>query len=139
MNDETSNSQGAAYRERREEMGLSQPDLAERIGVSPRTIWAIENAGHVARSGTMARLRAELGLVGDEEVTRGRWPTHIAVVTAAVADLLTSLPEGERHEWASDLTMRVINDDVRITGRGDWPADVQVIADMVGAYLTRND
>lgn len=138
MNDENTD-MGAVYAERRDEIGLTQPELAERIGVSARTIWAIENEGHIARPGTMARLRAELGIAGDEEVTRGRWPTHIQVVTAALADLLMSLPESERHEWASDLTMRVINDDVRITGRGDWPTDVQLIADIVGAYLTRRD
>ena len=87
----------------------------------------------------MVQILAELGIAGVEDNTRVRWPTHVRVITAAVADLLTSLPEAERREWASDLTMRVINDDARMAGRSDWPDDVQLIADMLGAYLTRSD
>ena len=130
---------GEQIRDAREARGWSQFDLAERVGASERTIWSIENEGHMARPRTMVRILAELGIAGTEENTRGRWPTHVRVITAAVADLLTSLPEHERREWASDLTMRVINDDARMAGRSDWPDDVQLIADMLGAYLTRSD
>lgn len=130
---------GEQIRERREALGLSQKELADRARTSARTIWAIENNGHLARPQTMARIRAELEIPGDEEEARVDTPVHVQVVAAAVADLLTTLEEPARLEWAHDLSLRVVADDARMTGRSDWPLDVQIVTDMLIAYLTRDD
>lgn len=134
-----STEQGDLIRDLREARNWSQKELGEKVGASERTIWAIENVGHSARKRVMTRIREELGIEGDQEMARSEMPTRVQVVVAAIADLLFSLPEDERRAWVDDLSLRVINDDARFMGRPDWPHDVQLIATMLGAYLTRED
>jgi len=62
---------GLAVRAHRRRLGLSQEDLAERIGVSTSTIGKVE-AGRISRPrpATMRLLADAFGLTGDEQETR---------------------------------------------------------------------
>ena len=56
-------------REHRRAVGLTQEELAERAGVSPRSISEMERGGaHVPRRDTVAMLVRALGLVGPDRV-----------------------------------------------------------------------
>jgi HTH-type transcriptional regulator/antitoxin HipB len=52
---------GNSIRERRRELGLTQEQLAEKVGVRQRTISDIESAG-AARIGTLLRMLVALDL-----------------------------------------------------------------------------
>jgi transcriptional regulator with XRE-family HTH domain len=58
---------GELLRDHRRATGLTQEQLAERAGVSPRSISELERGGaHVPRRDTVALLARALGLVGPE-------------------------------------------------------------------------
>jgi non-specific serine/threonine protein kinase len=64
---EPSSSFGELVREHRRSAGLTQEELAERAGVSPRSISEMERGGaHVPRRDTVALLARALNLVGSE-------------------------------------------------------------------------
>lgn len=53
---------GAAIRERRKTLSMTQSDLAMQAGVSVATISAIENGKHTAQIGIVLDLCRDLGL-----------------------------------------------------------------------------
>src|SRR5689334_20701675 len=65
--DEPSASFGELLRDHRRAAGLTQEELAERAGVSPRSVSGLERGGaHVPRRDTVALLVRALGLAGSE-------------------------------------------------------------------------
>ena len=65
--DEPSARFGDLLRDHRRAVGLTQEELAERAGVSPRSISEMERGGaHIPRRDTVARLVRALGLAGAE-------------------------------------------------------------------------
>jgi transcriptional regulator with XRE-family HTH domain len=50
------------FKERRKRLGLSQEELARRVGVSGPAIWAIENGVKTGRVSTWDRLEEILGV-----------------------------------------------------------------------------
>jgi DNA-binding XRE family transcriptional regulator len=53
---------GAAIRERRRELGISQDELAASIGVNRKVIGRLENGRETARVGIVLRAAAAVGL-----------------------------------------------------------------------------
>ena len=53
---------GKAIKTIREENGLSRPDLAKRVGITPASIWKIEAGKTKAKIDTIERICAELGV-----------------------------------------------------------------------------
>jgi transcriptional regulator with XRE-family HTH domain len=83
MVNEPSASFGELLRDHRRAAGLTQEELAEQAGVSPRSISELERGGaHVPRRDTVALLVRALGLVGPDRATfealieRRRRPRH---------------------------------------------------------------
>ncbi len=56
---------GARLREAREAAGLSQPELARRVGTSQSQIWSWEAEAKMPRLDSLALLATELGVSTD--------------------------------------------------------------------------
>lgn len=86
-------------RERREDLGLTQAELAKRLGVSLRTITAWE-AGH-ARPQRPSKLDAVLGAPDQKAKERLAEMTDselVAQITERIAELSRRLPQVQRED-----------------------------------------
>lgn len=109
---------GKLIQRRRERMGISQEQLATRIGVAPRTVQNVE-AGDTWRQGTVDRIMDELGLSDDDLNPTGattfsadavdaeiwaRFPDDVQVALLGVGAWLTKHHAfAERRRLAADL------------------------------------
>lgn len=98
-------------RQRRAEMGMTQLQLAEKAGVSPRSVQNLEARTTKPQPN---KLRAILRAVGvDEggeeiaEVTRSSWRPSTQVALDMLGAYLDSLPEDEAVEVIADLTRQI--------------------------------
>lgn len=123
----------------REALGYTQVDLAAQLGRggSVRAIQDWEAGISTPRPHMLVKVRSVLNMPGDEQETRAGWSSEAQVVVAALAEHLSGHEPDER----AAFLRRVI--EIVVQGqRPDataWPDDVQVIADMLGAFLARNE
>src|SRR5437016_4340286 len=99
---------GDALRSHRRAAGLTQEELAERAGVSPRSISGLERGeGATPRRDTLSLLERALGLVGHDRdafeamVNRGRPPVRVLDRQAAAE---SATPNQPQHNLSRSLT-----------------------------------
>jgi transcriptional regulator with XRE-family HTH domain len=95
MESTTDTAFGATFRAYRLAAGLTQEAVAERAGVSPRTIRALERGTNQPQAATLDRLSAALGLQGAERaalVTAGRPAPRRRASSPHVPPLPNSVP-----------------------------------------------
>ena len=132
---------GRRIREARETKGMTQLDLADRLGKGgkERTIQDWEAGRRRPNPRTRVRLFEMLDIEGDEELTRGEWPAKVRDLGLTLGDLMATLPEEDLRRWRHQFIATFVQGDGPRPGPRDWPTDAQVIVDIIGAALARND
>jgi transcriptional regulator with XRE-family HTH domain len=132
---------GRLIAEAREAQGMTQADLAARLGKGGkvRTIqdWEAGRRRPIPR--TRIRLFEVLKIEGDEELTRSEWPREVRDLTYTLGDLMASLPADDLRRWRHQFIATIVQHHPPRSGPKDWPIDVEVIIDIIGATLVRED
>lgn len=101
--------EGRRIAEVRGERGWSQKELAQRAGVAPNTVGAIE-AGRDAQAGKLAAVRKALGLeplaVVQEEAG---YPPDIQIVRDMIGMWMLGLPQERRKEYAARIIRAIVD------------------------------
>lgn len=132
MNSETLGEQIARARV---DLGMTQGDLAEKLGKggSERAIQDWENNRRTPHPRTLVRLRAILGMPGDEEETRALWPQRVQQVAATTARVIDMLPEEQRRQARREFIVAFVQGATQ--NGAALSDDAEIIQDLIGSYL----
>jgi non-specific serine/threonine protein kinase len=96
---------GELLRDQRRAAGLTQEELAERAGVSPRSISELERGGgHIPRRDTVGLLARALGLEGQERETFEALVEERRRARPTLADAARDTPARPKHNLPRSLT-----------------------------------
>lgn len=91
-------------RSARRERGWTQAELAQRAGVSTRSVQAAEAGTVKPQPGNLDSLRRVLELGADADDTREAWDGYIHVVLDIIGHMLSTYPPEERQAVVFELT-----------------------------------
>jgi Predicted transcriptional regulators len=119
-------------REQRTKLGLSQAGLAEKLGISMRTVQQVEQAGRFTSDETLAKMAAFFRVsVSDLLRNEGKplenapaaVPSYPGQVPALLLGMLAQLAnDAQAMELHMALAARLLGIPVETTNRGDSPA-----------------
>lgn len=103
MSDDAEETRGQRIRRARTQQGLSQEALAERAGVAPNTVLAIEQDMRNSQPAKLAKVMAALGIddEGDE------YPLDVRMIGEYVMAYLAELSPDARLAWNRQFTRDV--------------------------------
>jgi transcriptional regulator with XRE-family HTH domain len=131
VTDDERSAWGALIVERREQLDMTQEQLAQAAGVAPKTIYNMEAGGRTPQPKTLRKVQAALGLSTDIEVARSRveLARREAELRALRANRLPDVAALPSHDhW---LRRRLI-EAIRARHLGDWRGLLEVIEVILG-------
>lgn len=108
---------GAIVREARKAAGMTQADLAKKVGVSDRTIGAFENGVRMLHAGNLRAVFRVLELDPDHpgghdgDSIRARMPAEVRVLLDIMGGWLSALSEPDRERHIQRLTAYIFGPD----------------------------